>query len=308
MNSSILNMKFSEGVDNWLKFKKPQIKESTYLNYKQKINSKLKNELGEMTIGELLNFDFNNFVERLLSTLSEKTVKDIIVVLKQILGFFEKKYDVNFKLDLITSPKTRQKDVEIFEDRDRKKLEKYCLELEKIRGIGILISLYSGLRIGEVCALKWKNIDMDKKLIIIDHTLQRVYVDKNNSKIIYTTPKTAKSIRIVPVAQILLDKLKELYKENHYSEEAFVLTGMEERPIEPISYRYTYKKILKKNGIKFKRYHVLRHTFATRCVKIGMDTKSLSEILGHSNVSITLNLYVHPSLETKNRYINKLCI
>lgn len=308
MKNNVLRMKFSEGVEEWLKFKKPQIKESTYFNYKQKIKSKLMEELGEMTLEELLKFDFNNFIENLLEELSEKTVKDLVVVLKQILGFLEKKYEINFKLDLITSPKLRQKKIEIFEDYERRRLEQYCLDYEKTRGLGILISLYSGLRIGEVCALKWKNIDMRRRIIIIDHTIQRIYIDKKDSKIIYTSPKTSKSIRIIPIAKVVLQKLKELYDEKQYSKEAFILTGDEVRPMEPILYRYTYKKILNKIGIKFKKYHVLRHTFATRCVKIGMDTKSLSEILGHSNVSITLNLYVHPSMATKNKYINKLCI
>ena len=309
MDKSSKEINFMEGVYAWLRYKKPRVKESTYLNYKQKINSKFEKEFANMTIEELLHYDFNDFVEKLLDEgLSNKTVKDTIVVLKQLLGFFEKKYDVNFKLDLITTPKVLQKDVEIFEDRERKKLEIYCLDFLKLKGIGILISLYAGLRIGEVCALKWKNIDMNKKIITIDHTLQRVYTGDGSSKIIFTSPKTVKSIRVIPIAQTLLNKLKDLYSESYYSEEAFVLTGSEKKPIEPISYRYIYTKILRKNGVKFKRYHVLRHTFATRCVNIGMDIKSLSEILGHSNVSTTLNLYVHPSLETKNKYINKLCI
>ena len=106
------------------------------------------------------------------------------------------------------------------------------------------------------------------------------------------------------MAKVLYDKLKPLSKQ--FSKEAFVLTGEEERYIEPLGYRYTYKKILDNCEIEYKKYHILRHTFATRCIAVGMDIKSLSEILGHANVSITLNIYVHSSFETKNKFINKL--
>ena len=113
-----------------------------------------------------------------------------------------------------------------------------------------------------------------------------------------------KSIRKIPMAKVLYEKLKEISK--NYDNEAFVLTGSTKRYYEPLGYRYIYRKILKKCDIEYKRYHQLRHTFATRCIKVGMDVKSLSEVLGHANVSITLNIYVHSSFETKTKFINKL--
>ena len=301
-------LKFRDEAKVWLKFKQTQVKESTYLNYKYKVDSKLNKELGNKSLSELIHYDFNLFIAKLMETNSEKTVKDIIVVLKQILGFLEKKHKIDFNLELIGSPKLHHHDIELLEENDRLKLEKYCMKSKELKDIGILISLYGGLRIGEVCALKWKNINLERKIIMVSHTLQRVYLGKNETKIIYTSPKTQNSERVVPIANVLLEKLQKLYQRNHYKGEEFLLTGREDKLFEPVTYRYLYKQVLKKNNIEEKKYHSLRHTFATRCIKIGMDLKSLSEILGHSNVSITLNLYVHPSLETKNKYINKLCL
>ena len=301
-------LKFRDEAKVWLKFKQTQVKESTYLNYKYKVDSKLNKELGNKSLSELIHYDFNLFIAKLMETNSEKTVKDIIVVLKQILGFLEKKHKIDFNLELIGSPKLHHHDIELLQENDRLKLEKYCMKSKELKDIGILISLYGGLRIGEVCALKWKNINLERKIIMVSHTLQRVYLGKNETKIIYTSPKTQNSERVVPIANVLLEKLQKLYQRNHYKVEEFLLTGREDKLFEPVTYRYLYKQVLKKNNIEEKKYHSLRHTFATRCIKIGMDLKSLSEILGHSNVSITLNLYVHPSLETKNKYINKLCL
>lgn len=294
---------FEKISNDWLEYKKPTIKESSYLNYKFIIRTKFMDIFCDKNIDYLLSYNFNTLVSKLMETLSAKTVKDIMTVLKAILKYAEIKYDINFKTSLISIPNPTGKEVEVFSEKDRKKLENYCNSSEELKDIGIMISLYTGLRIGEVCALKWNDIDFENKCIKVSHTLQRVYEDKNKSKILYDKPKTKKSIRTIPMAKVLYDKLKSISKQ--YSKDAFVLTG-EEKYIEPLGYRYTYKKILENCGIEYKKYHQLRHTFATRCIAVGMDIKSLSEILGHANVSITLNIYVHSSFETKNKFINKL--
>ena len=164
--------------------------------------------------------------------------------------------------------------------------------------------MYAGLRIGEVCALKWEDIDFENRIINVTHTLQRVYVSRRNTKVIYTTPKTQKSLRKIPINNNLYVILKVFSK--NYDKGDFILSGDKNKWIEPIAYRYTYKKILKSAKVTYKKYHTLRHTFATRCINVGMDVKSLSEILGHSNVTITLNTYVHSSFATKNKFINRL--
>lgn len=302
--NALRKIKFKSLIEEWLQYKKTTIKESSYLNYKFIIETNIKKEMGEKNLEELLQYNFNLFVEQLMEKLSSKTVKDIMTVLKAILKYAEIKYDINFKISLISTPAQITNEVEVFSDKDRKEMEEYCIQSKKIRDLGVLISLYTGLRIGEVCALKWSDIDFEKKYIKVNHTLQRVYVNKRETKVLYDRPKTKKSIRKIPMAKVLYEKLKEISK--NYDNEAFVLTGSTKRYYEPLGYRYIYRKILKKCDIEYKRYHQLRHTFATRCIKVGMDVKSLSEVLGHANVSITLNIYVHSSFETKNKFINKL--
>lgn len=297
-------LKFSKICSEWLSYKKPRVKESTYLNYNFNINKHLNRHFKNRDLKYFTNYDFNKYVEYLQYNLSNKTARDIITILKSILKYTERKYDIDYKLDLISLPKVNTKEIEIFEEKERKRLEKYIIASKDIKMNGILISLYSGLRIGEICALKWSDLDFENKLIQVTHTLQRVYVGRRESKIIYTTPKTKNSVRKIPMAKILLEKLKDV--STNYSKNAFILTGKEEKYLEPTAYRYSYSKAIRESKIMYRKYHCLRHTFATRCVRIGMDVKSLSEILGHSSVSVTLGIYVHSSYEVKKKFIDKL--
>ncbi len=296
---------FYELAQEWLQYKKNNIKEPSYLNYKFIIESKFKRELGEKNIEELLEYNFNYYIENLMSELCRKSVKDIVAVLKSILKYAELKYEINFKLSLISSPSIYKKEVEVLDDKERKILEKYCIkQKEDLKTLGIIISLYTGLRIGEVCALKWKDINFEHRYINVTSTIQRVYIGKRDTKVIRDTPKTLKSIRKIPLSKVLYETLKPMAK--NFSQEDFVLTGEKEKWVEPLGYRYTYRQILKECQIKYKKFHALRHTFATRCVKVGMDVKSLSEVLGHANPTVTLNVYIHSSFETKNKFINRL--
>ena len=151
---------------------------------------------------------------------------------------------MDFKLDLISTPLATEEEVEVFNEKERRKIENYILKSNRLNEIGILISMYSGMRIGEICALRWRDIDFENKSIKVTHTVQRIYVNKNDTKIILTSPKTKKSIREIPLAKILYENLRELSKKN--SKEAFILTGREDRLIEPLGYRYTYRRLFKK--------------------------------------------------------------
>lgn len=297
-------IKFRKVTNNWLLYKKHKIKESTYLNYNYIINTYLNKNFGKKRLSYFLDYDMNEFIDSLEKKLSNKTVRDIVLVLKSILKFAERKYNTNFKLDLITMPTSHKTELQVFNEKEIKKMEKLCVESKDIRTIGILISIYTGMRIGEVCALKWENIDFSKKLINVTQTLQRVYVEKNKTKVIITPPKTKTSERKIPIPTILYDELKKASV--NYSKKSYVITGEEDKYIEPRSFQYVYKKILDSSGIKYRNFHCLRHTFATRCIRVGMDIKSLSEVLGHSDVNITLNRYVHSSYDSKKKFMEKL--
>ena len=304
IKTNIENVTFKKGCDEWLAFKQNSVKESSYLNYKFKIDKHLKPDLGDKTLLELANYDMNEYVIKKKQEMRDGRIKDIVIVLKSILRYLKKKYKIDYDLEFNSGPNYYMKEIEVFNDNERQKLTKFLLESERIKDLGVLISLYSGLRIGEICGLKWEDIDFENKVLLVRRTVQRVYLGKNNTKIIVTVPKTRKSLRKIPLARVLIEKLKPISKD--YSLNTFILTGKENKCMEPLVYRYTYRGILKECKIKYKKFHCLRHTFATRCIRVGMDIKSLSEVLGHANIGITLSTYVHSSFEVKKKYIDKL--
>lgn len=299
------NIKFKEVVKMWLLFKKVSIKKSTFYRYQYIVNKYILSYFKDKRLHYFINYDFNVFIDYLSKNLSEKTVSDILIVLKGILKYIEKKYNYNYKIDLISIPKHKYNEIKTLESNEMFRLKNHCLSSLDYKEIGIAICLLTGMRIGEICALKWKNIDLDNKLIYIKQNLQRVYIGKNKTKIIIDTPKTISSIRSIPISDKLLNVLQQIYKNNNFSKEAFFLTG-NKKYIEPRYYQKFFKECLKQCKIKSYNFHVLRHSFATNCVKIGMDVKSISEILGHSDVKITLNRYIHSSIDTQKEYLNKL--
>lgn len=181
----------------------------------------------------------------------------------------------------------------------------YLKENLTIKNAGIMLSLFTGLRLGEVCALKWSNIDLENSILYITTTMQRVQnlsIEGPKTKVYVSEPKSACSIREIPIPDMLLRLLANF--SNNGS--CYFLTGSSEKFIEPRNLQYHFKTVLKKALIFDMNFHALRHTFATRCIEVGVDIKTLSEILGHANVNITLNRYVHPSLEEKRLNMEKL--
>lgn len=293
-------------IDSWLLYKKCKIKESTYYRYQYIIRKYILPNFGEKKAIYLEDYDFNLFINKLIETLSPKTTKDIIVVLKSILKYAERKYNFDFKLDLVSLPKYEPEEIEILSKKDKKQLEEMCYKNATFRNIGILVCLNTGIRIGEICALTWKNINLEKDTLVIDKTMQRIYKDKNNTIVLIDTPKSKKSIREIPISKKMHSILREIKTRNKINGNEFFLTGEDDKFIEPRRYQYMFKKCLKECNIQDYHFHALRHTFATNCIEIGMDVKSLSEILGHASVDITLNKYVHSSLKTKKTYLEKL--
>lgn len=202
----------------------------------------------------------------------------------------------------IIKPKTEIRSIKILTPYEQKKLEQELIIDMDCTKLGILISLYAGLRIGEICALKWENIDLNNQVICIRSTIARVLDDSKKSILIIDKPKTKSSTRDIPIASLLLPYLYEMNKKRSSD---FVVSDRSDF-ISPRTYEYRYHKILKKSGLPPINYHALRHSFATRCIEVGVDVKSLSEMLGHSNVSITLNTYVHSSMDLKRSQIEKL--
>ena len=298
-------MKLEKVIKEWLQFKKISIKESTYFRYVYIIGQYILPYFKDYDIKALVKYDFNVYIGNLLKFLSPTTVKNTIGVFKSILKYAQSKYGYTFNFDFVAIPRVHTEELRVLSKQEKNKLERYCKKNNTLRDIGILICLNTGLRIGEICALKWNCIDLDRHSIKVKRTMQRIY-NKNDKKSIVKEdiPKTQKSIRTIPMSTKLYDILKPM--KNNFSKNSYFLTGSEYNYIEPRNYQYMFKKCLKDCKIKDFHFHQLRHTFATDCINVGMDTKSLSEILGHTNVKVTLDKYVHSSFNSKRKYLEKL--
>lgn len=293
-------------IDSFLLYKKPKIKNSTYYRYQYVLNKYIVPEFGNYTIAMLKNYDFNIFVDKLSESLSCKTIQDIIVILKSLLKFIETRFDCHFNLNLITLPKASGKEMFILSDAEQEIILKECTANYTSKNVGLIICLNTGIRLGEICALKWKDIDLENSIINIDKTVQRIYIGKENTKMLIDVPKSQKSKRKIPIPNKVKQLLLKLNNEYEFSDDEYFLTHSKTKFIEPRSYEKYFAYRLRKWNIPRYNFHILRHTFATNCVKIGMDTKSLSELLGHSSVEITLNKYVHSSFEQKIKYLEML--
>lgn len=286
--------------------RKKTIKESTYYSYLYRIKHELFPYIEDKTLEELEQYNYEIMIKELGQDLALKTVFDILIVLKSILEYSINKYDLKLNIKSIKAPKKTTEPLVILNKKEIKRLEEYCIKKNTLMAIGILICLNTGIRIGELCALKWKNINLDKKELYVRETLQRAYdTEKKKTVVIIDKPKSQSSIRNIPISTKLYNILKKI-KSEHNDEEYF-LTGKVEKFVEPRNYQRTFKSILESSKIKTDyKFHILRHSFATECIKVGMDIKTLSEILGHSDIEITLKIYVHSSYEMKKKYLEKL--
>ena len=189
---------------------------------------------------------------------------------------------------------------------NHKKILNYIQNHFSFPGLGIYISLSAGLRIGEICALKWSDINVSDGILTVNRTIERIYLiegERKHTELVVNTPKTKNSCREIPMNKELLGMLKPLKKV--VNDDYYILTN-DERPTEPRTYRNYYKRLMEKLDIPKLKYHGLRHSFATRCIEVGCDYKTVSVLLGHSNISTTLDLYVHPNMEQKKRCIAKV--
>ena len=290
-------------TEEWLKYKKNTVKKSTYYNYSYSVEKYLYPKFADQDITQIK--DYNDFIEKLTDTLAPKTVRDIITKLKEIINFYEEEHNTKINVKKMSLPKLNKKGIQILSNKEKQKLEKYCIEQNSLKSLGILICLNTGLRIGEVCALRWENIDFESKKIHIEKTIERIYSkEENKTIVIIDTPKSITSVRTIPINSKLYNILKQMREKCKKTD--FVLTGSSEHYVEPRNYQYHFKEILKRSKVKKYKFHTLRHTFATNCIEAGMDIKSLSEILGHADVSITLNIYVHSSDKAKRKYLEKI--
>lgn len=290
----------------WKKDKQQYVKPSTIAAYALILENHILPVFGEKV--QLTEADVQAFaLKKLQDGLSQKTVKDVLIVLKMIQKFGAKNGDLPFVEWSVKFPTEQTKqELEVLSINNQKRIMQYAIDNFTFRNLGIYICLSTGIRIGEVCALKWGDINIATETISINRTIERIYMidgEKRHTEVVIGTPKTKNSLREIPMSKELLKIVRPLKKV--MNDEYFILTN-EAKPTEPRTYRNYYKQLLKQLGIPDLKFHGLRHSFATRCIESQCDYKTVSVILGHANISTTLNLYVHPNMEQKKKCINQM--
>lgn len=296
-------------IEEWLNFNKIRLKSSTYAKYYHTINNYLLPFFKDIKIKDLDNKMIETFTYNLLAKgimgnpLSPKTVKDILILLKTIIKYTETEHNIILNIKFIY-PKSQNKEHHVLTKEQFINLNQVLLnDIDECK-FGILIAMATGLRIGELCALRWKNIFVNDNYIMVEKTMQRIKnfdKDKPKTIIIIESPKSTTSNRKIPIPENLLSLFQHFQKEN----DSFLLTGQTNKFIEPRLLERKFSKYIKEAGIEKANFHMLRHTFATMCIEEGFEIKCLSEILGHSGSQITLDRYVHSSFTLKKDWINK---
>lgn len=308
------SISFGEVCGLWLCKIQSHVKESTYVKYRGILDTYVIPKLGANITGKINMQIMEQYFASLLehgksdgTGLSAKSVSDIKSVIKMVLIFAmqeEKVCCCNIDHILI---KQERKQVRVLTKEEQANLENYLLSDISYIHMGIYLSLYTGIRLGELCALRWEQVDFSAKMIAVKKTMLRLKDYSSDSqkktKIVETLPKSPSAVRTIPISDFLLQVL---HKKSGMEKQAYILTGCRDKYVEPRLMEYHFKKIMKKLGIENVNFHCLRHTFATRCVEAGFDVKTLSVILGHSSIQITMNRYVHPTIDMKRENMKKL--
>ncbi len=281
-------------LEEWLSAVQIRVKPSTYANYRMKADKHILPEFGGIRYDRLTVQILHAFIERKLQGgLSAKYVSDIVVVMKSMAKYASRVHGFRNPVQDVILPKIPRTERKILSSKEQKTLCRHLQKHENSASLCILLSLYTGLRVGEVCGLKWGDIDFAKSSFTVRRTVQRIRCE-SGTRILVDSPKSRTSVRTIPVPAFLMELLRNF----RGNDESYVLSGSR-RVMEPRTLQHRFKSILKKAGLPSVAFHSLRHAFATNCVALGFDVKTLSEILGHASVETTLNRYVHSSMERK---------
>lgn len=340
---------FRDVCVEWLDSVSRNVRQSTYVKYHNICKKHIIPHLGAVSCEKLTTARLNAFTEELRrpaaaeeKPLSDSSVRTVCTILNSVIRYASAKGYMD-GLPPVTVKSETWRPVKVLSCTEQRRLTRYILANPDNGRIGILICLYTGIRIGEVCALRWDDIDTASGILTVNKTLQRLqnvkeeggrerrrkneevlrtqhqerrhicmcdlpcsdecYIEKKKTHLQIDAPKSIHSNRTIPLPDFLCHIIDQNLRRIPGT---YFLSGDPCKPVEPRTYQYRYKKYLREAGLEESNFHVLRHTFATHCVSLGFDTKTLSEILGHSSVSITLNKYVHPTLEMKRRQMNRL--
>ena len=281
-----------------------RVKESTAANYRMKAQKHILPFIGNKQIDSVTEEDICKFIyEKQNSGLSARYIVDILILIKALFKYAVRIYHIFNPVDGISFQRKKSPEIQLLDKQEQEQLQRYIAENQNETTLGIALSMSTGIRIGELCALQWKDIDIEKRILTVSKTLQRIQcpTETARTKLIITEPKSESSKRNIPIPECTAEFLKKFKNDSN----KYLLSG-NEKPTEPRTIQYRFSKILKNVKLPSVHFHALRHMFACKCVKLGFDIKALSEIMGHSSVEITLNRYVHSSFEEKKNFMGRL--
>lgn len=281
-----------------------RVKESTAANYSMKADKHILPVFGNKTVSSIAQEDIYAFISaKQKDGLSIRYIADIVILMKTMFKYAVRTYHIFNPMDGIILPKKKSPEIQLLDNTEQKQLQKYVSEHQNRSTLGVALSMSTGIRIGELCALQWKDIDLEKRILTVRKTMQRIQCPTGDAKtkLIITDPKSESSHRSIPIPDCMMSFLHKFKGKS----DDYILTG-NEKPIEPRAMQYRFRTILKNGKLPSVHFHALRHIFASTCIKLGFDVKALSELLGHSSVEITLNRYVHSSFEQKREYMKRL--
>lgn len=302
--------KVADVGNGWLSEAATFLKESSRNKYEDILRCYILPEFGESELSEITNQRLIDFTNALLSKGGSKkqglmptTVAEILSAMNGIRIYaLKKEYTVAFTPECVNLKK-EQGVIRVFSLEEERRLLDYLQEHMNLPSLGILLCLFTGIRVGELCAMKWDDIDLFEKKMHVNKTMQRLRTDAepgSKTRVKILEPKSSCSVRMIPLPDAIMELLKKFHKPG-----AFFLTGDTRRFMEPRTMQNRFKKVIAACNIQDANFHATRHTFATRCIELGFDVKSLSEILGHASVAITMNRYVHPSMTLKRENMNR---
>ncbi len=305
-------MKYRDWLNDWLvNYTKRSVKERTFIRYSEIVKQHIVPSLGDLELEELTPITVQRYITKLsecgnLKTgegLSANSVNSIIAIIKSSL---ETAVTVGitseYQMDKLKRPRAKEKEIFCFSLSEQKLIEQYVMKDKRDKMKGVLLCLYTGLRIGELLALEWENVDLGKAELKVCRSCYDGKASSGEYTRITDTPKTPSSVRIIPLPEKIVPILAEMKEK---SNSAYVISNGE-KYISVRCYQRSFESLLKQLNINHKGFHSLRHTFATRALECGMDVKTLSEILGHKSPTITLNRYVHSLMEHKKEMMNRL--
>ncbi|MBR7039879.1 MAG: site-specific integrase [Oscillospiraceae bacterium] len=295
---------FAELYSEWHHSILHRVKESTAANYAMKSEKHILPALGDKVVSNVTAEHIYDFIEsKQKEGFSPRYIADIVILIKSVFKYAVRTYQIYDPVAGIVLPKKRPPVIQLLDEVEQKSLQQYIGGNQNRSTLGTALSMTTGIRIGELCALQWRDIDLKKRILTVTKTIQRIQCPSasGRTKVVITDPKSISSRRQIPIPDCMIGFLQRFRGRS----EEYVLTGTE-RPIEPRAMQYRFQTILKNARLPSVHFHALRHIFATNCIKLGFDVKALSELLGHSSVEITLNRYVHSSFDQKREYMKRV--